>query len=77
MSGHRVSWPGGADGHETNVIGEPSRLLPVPNSRELSRRTRAQSGLSLNGGQPKEEIASSCTCRCAVADDQKGGRVIA
>lgn len=32
MSGHRVSWPGGADGHETNVIGEPSRLLPVARS---------------------------------------------
>ena len=32
MSGHRVSWPEGADGHETNVIGEPSRLLPVARS---------------------------------------------
>lgn len=35
MSGHRVSWPGGADGHETNVIGEPSRLLPVARSAFL------------------------------------------
>lgn len=32
MSGYRVSWPGGADGHETNVIGEPSRLLFVARS---------------------------------------------
>lgn len=27
-----IGSPGGADGHETNVIGEPSRLLPVASS---------------------------------------------
>jgi len=48
MSGHRVSWPEEADGHETNVIGEPSRLLPVARSAPLLSSLSLLLSLSLS-----------------------------